>query len=513
MSRFFNTEGPCRPERHYMLPPEARAGGIRRLVEQERYFILHAPRQTGKTTTLLALLDELRGQGVIALRASLLTSRGTPAVEAAEPLWLTAIEDAADSLPMSERPPDHRRFLDRAPGSRLQGWLSAWAQAVTRPIVLVLDEADSVQGEAMLSLLAQLRNGYEIRGPGRFPVSIALVGLRNLRDYVTGERGRSLTPGSPFNVITSVTLRNFTRDEVAALYGQHSADTGQVFEREAVDAAFTWTEGQPYLVCALAAVATEELVPDRARPVTALDIERARERLIRDRVTHLDNLAERIKEERVARVLTPILLGAPTYTVDTGSDDFRYCVDLGLVRAQPEIGISNPWYREVLLRALGEARQVDAPTRSWVREGRLDVAGLIDAFLEWWPQHAEVLRERDQSPYREAVPHIVFLAFLQRVVNGGGSVQREFALGRGRVDVLVSYGAERHVIELKRVTSRDALERVLEDAARQTTDYAAPLGLREAWILVFDERDRPWRERLWREERERDGLRLHLRGA
>lgn len=514
MTRFFNTEGPCRPDRHYMLPPASRAANIRRLVDQDRYFILHAPRQTGKTTAIVTLAEELRAEGRIAVRASLLASRGVSDVGTAEPLWLFAIEDAAATwLAPDQRPPPHQPFLEGPPGTRLQAWLSAWARAVDRPVVLLLDEADAAQGEAMHSLLAQLRNGYEIRGVGRFPTSVALVGLRNLRDFLVEARGRAFSPASPFNVITSVTLRNFTREEVCALYAQHTAETGQVFEDAAIDAVFWWTDGQPYLVCALAAVTTDELVTDRAQPVTSAHVEAAKERLVRARVTHLDSLAERTKEERVARVLAPILLGAPAHTVDVGSDDFQYCVDLGLIRTEPEIAVANPWYREVLLRTLGDARQPDVPRRSWVKDGRLDVAGLVDAFLAWWPQHADAIRERDPSPYREAVPHIVFLAFLQRVVNGGGTVLREFALGRGRVDVMVQFGVERHVFELKRVTDRDRLDSVVQEAVRQTAEYAAPLGLDEAWILVFDARGGPWRERLWRSERTHDHVTLHLRGA
>jgi AAA+ ATPase superfamily predicted ATPase len=61
--RFFNTAGPCRPDRHYMLPPEKRLPSLRQLIEREHYFVLHAPRQSGKTTVVRAVVEKLNQEG------------------------------------------------------------------------------------------------------------------------------------------------------------------------------------------------------------------------------------------------------------------------------------------------------------------------------------------------------------------------------------------------------------------------------------------------------------------
>ncbi|MCW2931237.1 MAG: hypothetical protein JWM19_2199 [Actinomycetia bacterium] len=61
--RYFNTSGPCVPELHYMLPPEPRLPEARPLIDRELYFVVHAPRQTGKTTTLRALARQISSQG------------------------------------------------------------------------------------------------------------------------------------------------------------------------------------------------------------------------------------------------------------------------------------------------------------------------------------------------------------------------------------------------------------------------------------------------------------------
>jgi hypothetical protein len=387
------------------------------------------------------------------------------------------------------------------------------------PLVLLLDEADVVTGAAMVSLLRQLRDGFMDRGVGRFPTSVALIGMRDLRDYlVQSKDGRLVNPGSPFNIkAASLTLRNFTLSEVQELVAQHAAATGQAFEPEAVAELVRLTDGQPYLVNALADLCVTELVPDRAHPVTRAHVDVARERLIVARTTHLDSLAERLKEPRVARIVQATLLGDEPHGISYSSGDFQYVLDLGLLRQGPQgAEASNPLYREVLVRELSYDMQSSArlPSRAWTTpDGRLDFAGLLHAFRAWWRAHADVLGK--QAPgYPEAVPHLALCAFLQRVVNGGGRVHREFAAGRGAMDLLVVYGSDRFVVEIKRVRSRDALETVVSRGITQLSRYLDTLGLHEGWLVVFDVRpDRTWEDRLWARDQAVEGKVLHVLGA
>jgi AAA+ ATPase superfamily predicted ATPase len=63
MKKNFNIAGPCHPDEHYMLPAQERCQGLVELIEQEQYFVLHAARQSGKTTLLLELTRQLNEQG------------------------------------------------------------------------------------------------------------------------------------------------------------------------------------------------------------------------------------------------------------------------------------------------------------------------------------------------------------------------------------------------------------------------------------------------------------------
>ena len=513
MPRFFNTTGPCDPARHYLLPPERRLSTLQQLIEQQQYFVLHAPRQTGKTTAMRSLTARLNGEGYVALTATLETSQGIADVEQAERSWKDAIRLAADfDLPPDQQPP---QAVDNVgPGNRLLAFLRQWCAHVNQPVVLVLDEANVVRDAPLISLLRQLRAGFSHRGAGSFPVSVALVGLRD--DLVQAKDGPHLNPDSPFKA-ESLTLRNFQADEVRELLLQHTAETGQPWTDEAIERVWDRTQGQPFLVNALAWRATSRLVQDRAVTLDLSVILEAEQQLILSRTTHLDNLTERLKEPRVARVIEPVILGDEPGEIDRLSDDYRYTIDLGLVRRGPQgLEMANPLYREVLARELSYNHQEDLPQPTWpwrTPEGRLNVPALVQAFLTWWRRDADILRTDRRTPYLEAAAHLAFMGFLQRVVNGGGTVEREYAAARGRVDVVVHYAGERHVFELKRVRERIGLQTVIDEGLEQLAGYLDTLGLTEGWLIIFDTRPRSWEEKLWTREERRGGKVLHLRGA
>jgi hypothetical protein len=519
MARYFNTTGPCDPGKHYYLPTAARMPNLAPFIEREQYFVVHAPRQTGKTTAMRTFAETLRGQGLVACWATLETAQGVDDVAHAEPLWLQAVTDGSRELPAPWRPPDPTDFLTGVIGARFGTWLRAWAASLDVPLVLLLDEADVVVGAAMVSLLRQLRAGFMDRGVGKFPTSVALIGMRDLRDYlVRSKDGRLVNPGSPFNIkAASVTLRNFNAAEVADLLGQHTVETRQAFAPDAVAEIARVTDGQPFLVNALADLCVTHLVPDRAVSITRADVDTARERLILSRTTHLDSLAERLKEPRVANIVQAVILGDDPYRIPYDTDDFQYVLDLGLIRRGPDgAEPANPLYREVLARQLSYNVQAAVPRPSWpwaAPDGRLDFPAMLGAFRRWWRQNADVVA--GQIPeYPEAVPHLALCAFLQRVVNGGGRVHREFSAGRGAMDLLIEYGPDQFAVEIKRVRSRDALESVVETGVEQLGRYLDTVGLDQGWLVVFDVRPgRTWDERLWEREADAGGKRVVVLGA
>jgi hypothetical protein len=485
--RFFNTAGPNKPERNYTLPVLARLPAVRRLIDQGLYFVLHAPRQVGKTTSLRRIAQELTAEGsYVAVLVSM--EVGAPFSDdsgAAELAVLDAWRRAAEAwLPPELQPPP---WPAAAPGSRIGAALSAWSHAAPRPLVIFLDEIDALRDDALVSVLRQIRDGYDHR-PTHFPHSLALIGLRDVRDYkiASGSQGRAGT-SSPFNIkADSLTLRNFNREEVAALYAQHTAETGQVFVAEAVDRAFALTQGQPWLVNALARQLTEVLVEDRTHPILAANVDEAAEILIRRQDTHLDSLIERLREPRVRAIIEPMLAGE--MLGDVPADDRRFALDLGLVRHSETGGleVANPIYREVIVRMLASGAQDSLPQipATWLTpDKRLDKDRLLRSFLDFWQQHGEPLL--GATPYHEVAPHLVLMAFLHRVVNGG-SIEREYAIGKGRMDLCLRMAGETLAIEIK--VWRPGRPDPQAQGLSQLDGYLEGLGLDSGWLVIFDRR-------------------------
>jgi hypothetical protein len=485
--RFFNTSGPNNPADSYTLPVSTRLPEVRRLVDQKLYFVLHAPRQVGKTTTLLTLAQELTSEGTYA--AVLLSmeqgaSFGRDPGAAEQAILSSWRDNALVWLPPELQPPP---WPEVPPGDRIKAALAAWARAVPRPLVVFLDEIDALRDDALISVLRQIRAGFPNR-PQHFPWSLALIGLRDVRDYkvASGGDGR-LGTSSPFNIkAESLTLRNFTRQEVAELYAQHTTETGQAFLPDAVEHAYDLTGGQPWLVNALARQLTEVLVPDKARAITKGDVNQAKEILIRRQDTHLDSLVDRLREPRVRGILEPMLAG--DLLGDVPEDDVRFVLDLGLCRMDPSGGleVANPIYREIIVRELSFTRRASLPhiPTTWLTpEGELDEGALLRSFLGFWRQHGEPLLA--SAPYHEIAPHLVLMAFLHRVVNGG-SIEREYAIGRGRMDLCMRYGGRTLAIEIK--VWRPGKPDPVAEGLEQLDGYLAGLGLDSGWLMIFDRR-------------------------
>ena len=538
--RRFNTEGPVRLDDHYAIPPLDRVDieEVLGLIQAERYFVLHAPRQTGKTSALLALRDLLNEAGEVlcvyanfevgqamrenlelAMRAMLdeLASRALAAGDGfLEDAWLDILAKSG-------------------PGGVLRGALTRWAMASPKPLVLLIDEIDSLVGDTLLSVLRQLRAGYD-RRPEGFPQSVVLCGVRDIQDYrIRSSSGEVIAGGSPFNVAAkSLRLGDFTEAETDALIAQHTAETGQQFAPEALNVVWEQTQGQPWLVNALCAGACfdRKAGRDRSQAITADHIFAAREELILSRRTHLDQLAHKLEEERVRRVIEPLLSGTE---VRHDGRDLDYVRDLGLIALDSPPRMANPIYSEVVPRELSYVLQdsLDQNPAWYVKaDGDLDMDKLLAAFQAFFREHSEHWLGR--FDYREAGPQLILQAYLQRIVNGGGRIEREYGLGRGATDLLILWPHReglpsdlwrRFVVECKvlRDGDRRGLDGTIKRGVEQTLGYMDKSGSGEGHLVVFDRtgeaqgaeprgKSRRWEDRIFRREAARDGRKVVVWG-
>ncbi|VEN73948.1 conserved hypothetical protein [Candidatus Desulfarcum epimagneticum] len=511
--RFFNTAGPSVCERHYCIEPLERFNleELLSLIDQQKYFVLHAPRQTGKTTCLLALMDYLNKEGKYkCLYINVEAAQGAREdVKNGVRAILSEMADNAEMFLNDEFVVNHfNKILDSRGGhAALNTVISKWTAASGKPTVLLIDEIDSLTGDTLISVLRQIRAGYAKR-PAMFPQSIVLCGIRDVRDYrIHSSRQKEIiTGGSAFNIkAESLRLGDFSKKELQALCGRHTDETGQTFEDDALDLAWTLTEGQPWLVNALAYEVCFKMKKNRDRsvPVTAEMIAAAKESIILRRETHIDQLVDKLKEARVKKVIEPVLAGG-RMPEHISVDDMGYVEDLGLIKTKGNIRIANGIYQEVIPRELTYSTQLTITHESkWYekKDGTLDMEKLLSAFQEFFREHSEIWIQK--FDYREAGPQLLLQAFLQRIVNSGGRVEREYGLGRMRTDLLViwRYGqrVQKTVIELKILYK--SLEKTIAEGLEQTWKYMDRCGAEAGHLVVFDrDEHKSWDDKIFYRE-------------
>jgi hypothetical protein len=502
-----------------MIEASTRLKGVEQLIDEKQYFVIHAARQSGKTTYIRDLARRLNESGrYYAVYCSLerMQEIGEPKEGIPE-----IVKKIKNTLRFSGIP-HSAEFAQEADYDNFTGVLNTeltlFCMLLDKPLVMLFDEADCLSEGTLISFLRQLRDGYNDRSTVPFVHSIALVGMRNIRDYKAKVRpdGQTLGSASPFNIVTETfTLNNFTREEIASLYRQHTEENGQKFEEDAIELAWEQTQGQPWIVNAIAREAIVKLLQsDYSKPVTAELVNEAIQNIILNRPTHIDSLLERLKEERVRSVIEPLILGEEL--IDRESDDFLYAQDLGLICVVNSIvKPANPIYAEIIIRKLSFSAQEALKDPQYpyempryLKNGQIDMDYLMRDFQQFWRENSEMYMKK--IDYREAAPHLVMMAFLQRVVNGGGQIIREMAIGAGRIDLCIIYGDRKYPIELKICYGVKYLEKGLQ----QTVRYMDTCGCNEGWMVVFDRRKKiKWSDKIYIHRKTVNGKTVTVVGA
>jgi hypothetical protein len=188
------------------------------------------------------------------------------------------------------------------------------------------------------------------------------------------------------------------------------------------------------------------------------------------------------------------------------TDDLQYVRDLGLI-SQKGMAIANPIYQEIIPRELSYTKQesiAQNPALYKKNDGSLNINALMLAFTQFYRENSAIWLEKFE--YKESGPHLLLLAFLQSIINGGGTIHREYALGRKRVDLLITWPnnsympitQQRIVIELKLWHS----EKTILDGLNQTADYMNSSNATEGHLVVFNrDPNLSWNEKIFHEQR------------
>ncbi|MDR1041882.1 MAG: AAA-like domain-containing protein [Deltaproteobacteria bacterium] len=536
--KIFNTFGPCNPEVDYMIPSLEREPAVMPLIDKGIYFAIHAPRQSGKTTLLSSLTNKINEDGkYYPLYCSLAPTIEADSKEQASEIIFEIIIDALklSIAPCLNRLTGQLPEFSMKNSTALMGRLLTYiCTNIDKPLVVFFDEADSIPENATLSFLAQIRDGFNKRkifNNNAFPKSIALVGLRDLKDYRTHDQpdNPKRLKLSPFNIQhLPLGVPNFSKDQIRALYKQHTVASGQVFRKSSIEKVWEWTEGQPWLVNALARdIIGKQLDDDYSIAVDGSHVDKAANELIKRNEVHLSSLIDRLNEPRVRMVMAAIVSVSDVPVGSLSEDDIKYCVDLGLLKlgndGLNDCAPANLIYNEVIFRALSSKLGINpknVPENKWMDGKVLDMTGLLRAFQDFWLENAEILskdnnndelidaiieevlssknhhgnietttpakkaqiRKNVSKLIKESLCVLVLCAFLQRVLNGGAeTVRRQHSLGSKFLDICVYYKEIPYPIEVKikgTVTTESGIIQLLGYIGRCKTS--------QGWLVEFD---------------------------
>ena len=480
--REFNTLGPVYPERHYHVNRLAVKTELRVLIAKGRYITLNAARQTGKTTLFREVIEELEAGGEyfgILLDFEALADFNKAHFYEELVYVLNRWRELYQSTAPEPTPMRHHGDFVR--------WLRACARLFGKKTVLIIDEFDAISPEIMEPLLSLFRGmyleKYEPRGDSLH--SMILVGVRNLPSLLGGTQ-------SPFNIAEQFTIPYFSAAEVAELFTEYTAETGQPIEPEVIVGIVDETEGQPFLVNRLGQILTQEVVPERERPIKEADLNYALARLVGENNSHFYSMLSKATPHR--QRLLPMLFYNQSRTdfLDDGTQELIMYGVLRVVEDENSLRyarLGNPIYRKMLLLRFAtppEPLPIDGGlVHRYLVDGLLNFDALLDHFRAFMTEHGvRLLKSAKTGRPLEISGQYLLLSYLTAALDTiQGYVTLESVSSAGEIDIMAFYRSQRFIVETK----------IWYDMARyeagkvQLLRYLTAAGLHKGYLVIFDE--------------------------
>ncbi|MDQ1355413.1 MAG: hypothetical protein QG657_5723 [Acidobacteriota bacterium] len=492
--RFFEDSGAVNPISSYYVHLDnvanEKAQDIKTMVDRGRYFSIFAPRQSGKTTFIESLCDQLHQDPTyVAISLSFqeykkLDSREFYA-EIEKYLYgqlLTRLKQVnCDKTEAVQQFLDQHHLTNNISFKALFEGLNGILQF--KKIVVFIDEFDGIPQIELESFLTTLRELYQKHKKitHKALYSIGLIGIRNITKLVVGGV-------SPFNIADHVEIPPFSLKNVRDLYAQYTEETNQPFTEEAVKRIHAETSGQPWLVNRLGTILTINIKPGTIEPIDESDVEHAVQLLLNEKNSHFDNLYEKAKlyKERFVE----IVFDHVEYYPD--DEEQSWLAQYGLIKNKDgHAVVANNIYKTRYIKTFfreANALQEISFEEYTLPADRLDIERILMNFNQYIAQIGVRAFYQEDKPY-ERTGQFLLTAWLYQFVKGGeGELRYEVATGLGRMDILLSYKGKKYIIETK-VNRHDDISAILEEGVIQLSrKYLATEGAGEGYLVIFDTR-------------------------
>jgi len=502
--RRFNVTGLCIPEEDYMVDLSGKIGQIRKLVDERRYFTINRARQFGKTTVLAALRQALLDEYFVASIS--FEGLGDESFEQAAAFCKVFVKHVAQALRNTSAPDE---LIDDWANCDIHDFdlLSRHITDVCkdRKIVLMIDEVDRTSNNRVfLHFLSMLRSKFLARKSGDDYTfqSVILAGVYDIKNiklkmiqegaYVPAESENKIF-NSPWNIAVSFNVdMAFSPDEIATMLDAYEGDHWTGMDITAIsEEIYNYTSGYPFLVSRICQCIDEEIGGDW----TQNGVRQAADIILMEKNTLFDDLIKNLLNNNELRdfIYEILILGEiKSFNIHNP------VVSLGsmygyFTRSGSKVAISNRIFELLISSFLVDTEKENiVPGRSeLIQSGRLDMELLMRRFAEHYGEFYETKKEVDQR-FIERHGRMLFLTYLRPVINGHGFYHIESQLTDDkRMDIVVDFGSEQFIVELKTWRGESAHE----DAYEQLAGYLGSKGAQRGYLLTFDFRKDGNRER------------------
>jgi len=510
--RRFGTQGPVNSQEHYVVSRSEEIADYIKRVEEGKYIVLFAPRQTGKTTFFQdALAALITGSASVEqtidyfpIQLNFDVCKNLTLSTFYEYLYEQMREDIETVFQGRGCVPSEvlREFLE---GTTLTNHLSMMrffkrfarfldAEYDGQQVVLVIDEFDGIPQVALSDFLHTLRHIY-IAGKPRCPHSVGIIGVKSIAQL---NYDRSI---SPFNIQDEFHLPNFTLEQVHELLGQYTDEVGQAFVPEVMAAIHKQTAGQPVLVNRFAQILTEELDIPKTEPITMAHFSKAHAQLLHERNTNIEHLTTNIrKNPRFESVLMRVMARDEGVDFNMDDDIISELAMYGVIKRARDgmCEILNPIYLYRIMRTFkptlnGLEHQylpggADEEFLNYITPTeQIDMTALLDNFRDFIARAGFKILQVPDTP-QESVGRHLLLAYLDHFVKIiGGFMYIEVQTGRGRMDIIIIHNQQKYIIETKIWRG----DRRYQAGKKQLTVYLRAEGVTQGYYIVFDHRQDP----------------------
>ena len=514
--RRFGTQGPVNSQEHYVVSRSDEIADYIKRVEDGKYIVLFAPRQTGKTTFFQACI-ETRIVGD-------LTNTDPTQVDSTSkfnyfPIQLnfdvyknTSVADFYDNLYQDICEEIEKLFLRRnailpeAISQLLQDTKLTDHHAMRRffrrleriltpqKFVIVIDEFDGIPPDALSDFLHTLRHIY-IAGKPRCPHSVGIIGVKSIAQL---NYDRSI---SPFNIQDEFHLPNFTLKQVQELLAQYTTEVGQIFVPEVIASIHKQTAGQPVLVNRFAQILTEELDIPKTEPINMSHFSEAHAQLLNDQNTNIEHLTTNIRRDpRFESILMRIMERDEGVDFNMDDDIISELATYGVIKKASDgmCEILNPIYLYRIMRTfkaivngLEEEYLSEGNSKGFLDyltpAGHIDMESFLDNFRDFIARAGFKILQVPDTP-QESVGRHLLLAYLDQFVKViGGFMHLEVQTGRGRMDIIITHNQQKYIVETK-IWRGDVR---FQAGKKQLAAYLNTEGVKDGYYIVFDHRENP----------------------